>query len=217
MKVTSLACIQGAWLPDFNPHHTLDIGAGTGLLTLMAAQKYLGLFHAIEIEDNAYQQLVENVNQSLWSDRIEAFHQDIRDFAKENSRVYDFIITNPPFYQNQFKSNNHQISQARHDISLSMEELISSIIRLLGTQGIVSVLLPMIETKSFIELASAKLLFPFHQLIIHDHPKKPPKAAVTLLSKKTDTIHKAAINIKNERNELSEEYITLLRPYYLNL
>ena len=217
MKVTSLACIQGAWLPDTEPKLILDIGAGTGLLSLMRAQQNVGEIHAVEIEDHAFEQLVGNVKKSKWSDRIECYHEDVRDFAKENSRTYDLIITNPPFFQNQYKSDNQKVNTARHDSSLSMNDLLGAIIKLLDPQGVVSVLLPIEETRLFIDIATAEMLYPNKQLIIIDSPKKRPKAAVTFLSKKPGENKKTTIHIKNEQNELSSEYITLLRPYYLKI
>ncbi len=217
MKVTSLACIQGAWLPDIQPVKILDVGAGTGLLTLMAVQKYDGQFDAVEIEPLAYEQLSENVSKSPWPQSIRCHQKDIRDFAKENSTTYDLIITNPPFYQNQLKSFNQNVNHARHDTSLTHHHLINIINKLLAPEGIVSVLLPIEETKILIEISSKHSLYPFKQLIIKDNPEMGPKAAVTLLSKMEQDIKTLILHIKNEQNEWSQEYKRLLRPYYLNI
>jgi len=217
MKVTTLACIQGAWLPAIWPGMILDIGAGTGLLSMMVAQHLEGHIDAVEIEDNAYLQLNQNISQCPWRDRITTHHDDIRHFAKLNSKAYDFIITNPPFYQNQFKTDNHKVNQARHDDGLTTSDLVNCISKLLSDKGIVSVLLPLPESQAFTVKASASMLFPFKQLLIKDSPKKPVKAVVTLLSKSLRENLQMTICIKNERNELSYDYKKLLRPYYLKL
>lgn len=217
MKVTSLACIQGAWLPEINPGKILDIGAGTGLLSLMAAQKYKANIDAVEIEADAFHQLSENIALSPWSDRIYSHHQDIRFFAKENSRTYDLIISNPPFYQNQLKSGDLKIDQARHELSLTLPELLHVVHKSLAPDGICSILLPDKETQELLLLASSSPLFAIGQLIISDNPEKPAKAAVTLLSRNKGNNEQRYLNIKTSKKIFTSEYITLLRPYYLNL
>jgi tRNA1Val (adenine37-N6)-methyltransferase len=217
MKVTSLASIQGAWLPDINPDKILDIGAGTGLLSLMAAQKYKANIDAVEIEADAFHQLSENIAVSPWSDRIRSHHEDIRIFAKENSRTYDLIISNPPFYQNQLKSGDLKINQARHELSLTLPELLHIVHASLAPNGICSILLPGKETKELLSLASSTPLFAIGQLIIFDNPLKPAKAAVTLLSRNKGNNEQQYLNIKTSKKNYTKEYITLLRPYYLNL
>lgn len=217
MKVTSLACIQGAWLPDIQPNSVLDIGAGTGLLSLMVAQKYHALIDAVEIDQPAFLQMCENIHHSPWRDRIACHHDDVRTFAKENSIAYDFIISNPPFYQNHLKSPDIRINQARHATSLTIQELLSISHQMLSEQGMLSILLPDPETKLLIDAAYHYSIHPINQLIIYDHPESPPAAAVTIFSKQPQVFRRESLHIKNEENELSRAFCTLLRPYYLYL
>jgi tRNA1Val (adenine37-N6)-methyltransferase len=217
MKVTSLACIQGAWLPDINPGKILDIGAGTGLLSLMAAQKYRAKIDAVEIEADAFHQLSENIVSSPWPDRIYSYHQDIRHFAKENSRTYDLIISNPPFYENQLRSGDFKIDQARHELSLTLPELLDILDKCLSPDGLCSILLPIKETERMLSLIKSIPLHAAGQLIISDNPLKSPKASVTLLSKNGSSNVQRHLHIKSSIKKFTSEYITLLRPYYLNL
>lgn len=217
MKVTSLACIQGAWLPDFHPQRILDIGAGTGLLTLMAAQKHDGYIDAVEIQPDAYQQLVSNTSESPWHRRITCHLADIRDFAKDNSTTYDLIITNPPFFQNQLQSEDPKINQARHSTDLVVDELLAVVSKLLKSDGIASILLPLVETRNMINQSRLWSLNAIKQLIIHDQPQKPPRAIVTYLSKIPEKPVRQVLSIKNSQNDWSDKYIALLRPYYLNI
>lgn len=217
MKVTTIACIQGAWLPDFTPKHTLDIGAGTGLLSLMAAQKYPGEIDSVEIEHDAFDQLKENILQSPWSNRINCLHSDIKKFAKYSGKKYDFIISNPPFYEKQLKSANDKINHARHEAGLTITELIEICAHLTDESGKISILLPPTETKKLSELCVGKSLFLSHQLVISDSENKPPGAIITILSKKQSTLTVHNLAIKKDSGSYSSEFISLLEAYYLSL
>jgi tRNA1Val (adenine37-N6)-methyltransferase len=217
MKVTTLACIQGAWLPEIQPERVLDIGAGTGVLTLMAAQKYDADFDAVEIDVLAYEQLCGNVKGSKWAERIECHHRSIQSFANENSRNYDLIIANPPFFQNQLKSPERRINVARHENTLTVEELIGLSANLINENGIISILLPVAETKTMLSIAGVCSLFPVRQLIIRDNPNRSSKAAVTWLSGVPENHEPSQLVIRNEDGQFTSEYKTLLSAYYLNL
>jgi len=217
MKVTTLACIQGAWLPDFMPINILDIGAGTGLLSLMAAQKYDCKIDAVEIEQDTFSQLKENSAQSPWNSRIKCHHTDVINFAKNINNKYDLIISNPPFYKNQLKSSNDKINHARHETGLSNEDLIDVSSRLISESGKISILLPPAETKKLAEACQRKFLFFSDQLLIKDSEKKEPKAIVTILSKKPSKLISKKMIIKNDNGAYSSNFISLLEPYYLYL
>ncbi len=215
MKVTTVACIQGAWLPDYSPKNILDIGAGTGILSLMAAQKYNCPIDAVEIEHDAFLQLKENTSQNPLGNRIQCFHQDILLFANTCKQKYDFIISNPPFYQNQLKSSNDKINRARHETGLTILELLKVIEYLHSDSGKISILLPPTETDLLYHLAIDKGLFPNQQLAIYDTREKNPKAIVTILSRKSTKVAKQKLIIKNETGAYTTDFISLLKDYYL--
>ncbi len=217
MKVTTLACIQGAWLPKFQPNRILDIGAGTGLLSLMAAQQFNCVIDAIEIDADAYHQLQENVNQSPWSDRIFCHHNDIKNFTKPNSIRYDLIISNPPFYSNQLKSKNHRLNQAKHQENLSITTLISVVAKLINRSGKISVLLPPAPTSRFMGLGEQYSLFPNEQLVISDNEINKPIAVISLLSNAPAIPSVKHIAIKKGDGCYSEDFISLMKDYYLYL
>jgi tRNA1Val (adenine37-N6)-methyltransferase len=217
MKVTTLACIQGAWLPDCSPKRVLDIGSGTGILSLMTAQKIDAEIDAVEIEEADFSQLKENVSLSPWSERINCFHNDISDFADENSSSYDLIISNPPFYQNQLKSPNNHINSARHDSSLSLVELMDISSNLIKDEGFISILLPICETKDLIRHAEGKSLFLMDQLTISDTALKGPIAIISIFSKNPSNKKIKKLLIKNNDGSYSSDFSELLAPYYLNL
>lgn len=217
MKVTTVACIQGAWLPHFSPKEILDIGAGTGLLSLMAAQQYPCKISAIDIENNTFDQLTENVVQSPWYNRINCYHDNIKNFAKHNSKRYELIISNPPFYKDQLKSPYELINYAKHETSLTVQELIDISAHLLKESGKISILLPPKETTMLPVFCKYNSLFPSDQLVISDSEKKGPNAIVTILSKKPSKLTTKILIIKNDDGSYSSEFISLLKAYYLNL
>jgi tRNA1Val (adenine37-N6)-methyltransferase len=183
----------------------------------MVAHKYPAAIDAVEIDGPAFHQMRENIDQSPWHERITCHHEDIRDFAKDSSIAYDFIITNPPFYQNQLKSPDVRINQARHATSLIRSELISLSLNMLGNQGMLSILLPIAQTRDVIRAARYYAIHSINQLIIYDRPGSPPLASVTIFSKTPRPYREESLYIKNAKNELTRAFCTLLRPYYLYL
>lgn len=217
MKVTTVACIQGAWLPQGTFKNILDIGAGTGLLSLFAAQQKEGHIDAIEIEADAFEQLQENIAQSPWKAKIRGHHMDIRNFEKDTNKKYDLIISNPPFFEKQLKSSNDRINHARHEVGLSLETLVNCCNTLLADAGIVSIILPPEETSRLIQLCATRSLYPSSQLVISDTEHKKPNAIVTLLSREQCKPQLEKLVIKTKHRDYSKDFISLLEAYYLYL
>ena len=92
------------WLRSISGDHVLDIGTGTGVLALMAAQLGAGKVTAVELTQQAYQEADINFSNSPWAERLEVVHQDIQSFALTADRQYDLIISNPPFFENHSKT-----------------------------------------------------------------------------------------------------------------
>ena len=157
MKVTTDACLFGAWAAqevkskNEKVKNILDIGAGTGLLSLMFAQKNSSaIIDTIEIDNDAYEQAKENVAASPFSDRINIINGDVKTFSF--SKKYDVIISNPPFYENEIKSLNEKKNIAHHHSGLLLEELINIIKLNLAPSGDFYLLLPFKRNKEFKEI-----------------------------------------------------------------
>lgn len=217
MKVTSLACIQGAWIPEIQPKSILDIGAGTGVLSLMCAQRFGVPIDSVEIEEDAFQQLSENIAESPWPALISPIHSDIRKFAGGSLKKYDFIITNPPFYTNQLRSPVAKVNQARHDTSLTLNDLAVVLASLISDHGNISILLPPSARESLSRIASAHGLHIYSEVHIAEQMNRPTKAIVFLLKKQACTVISEKFYLRQESGEFSEQYIGLMRPYYLHL
>lgn len=146
MKVTTDSCLFGAWVADriktekITINNCLDIGTGTGLLSLMLAQKIEATIDAIEIEEKAAQQAIENVANSPWKNNINISTTNATKFISKS--FYDLIISNPPFYENELKSPKEERNIAHHSEELSLENLLTIIKKHLSPTGIFALLLP---------------------------------------------------------------------------
>ncbi|MCF0073086.1 methyltransferase [Dyadobacter sp. CY261] len=152
MKVCTDACVLGAWADVGDADRILDIGAGTGLLSLMVAQRNsYAMIDAVEIDAEAFYQAGENVERSPFHDRITLFHSAVQEFVSDHQ--YDVIITNPPFFQSDLLSPIDKKNIAHHSKSLDFEEILVAIGRLLKPEGKVNMLFPVEEGVRFAEKA----------------------------------------------------------------
>ena len=147
MKVGTDGVLLGAWCPiDNNPFSVLDIGAGTGILSLMLAQRSnASQIDAIEIDEDAFEQCVDNFESSPWSDKLFCFHAGLDEFMEEPEDEYDLIISNPPFYTEDYKTENEQRDLARFSDALPFEDLVEATHLLLSENGIFAVIIPFKE------------------------------------------------------------------------
>ncbi len=145
MKVTTDACLFGAWVArearNFTETDTmLDIGSGTGLLSLMVAQQVPSIIEGIELQEGCYRQSLQNIAASPWSGRIRIYHGDVGRFAFD--KKYSVIFCNPPFYENDLKSDDGGKNLAHHDTGLTLDQLAGIISRQLMETGNFFLLLP---------------------------------------------------------------------------
>ena len=142
MKVGTDGTLLGAWAELAKADgRVLDIGTGTGLMALMMAQRYpKAQVTAIDIDEMAVSQAAENVKDSPFADRIEVRQADVRVF--ESTEMFDSIVCNPPFFNNALLCPDNQRTQARHTTSLSYQQLMSAVWRLLSEEGLFSVIIP---------------------------------------------------------------------------
>lgn len=216
MKVTTDACILGAYTALENATKVLDIGTGTGLIAMMLAQRSKAQFSAVELDDNAYQQAVENVQNSIFKEQIRVFHQSIQDFAENNKDLYfELIVSNPPFFQNHLKSEQEKRNKALHTDTLSFEDLLASVIKLLSADGRFVVLLPAYESTVLENLALQEGLYPHKKLLIrHRNGSKILRIITTFGLTEKETIQEELI-IRNLDESYTAQFSTLLKEYYL--
>jgi tRNA1Val (adenine37-N6)-methyltransferase len=223
MKVTTDACLFGAWVADtikndkLKINNCIDIGAGTGLLSLMVAQQNKNLvIQSIELDADAAAQAKENVNQSTFNNRIEIIATDILSF--QPTKPYDCIISNPPFYENELQSGNSKKNTAHHSTDLSLSKLLAFIYAHLTEHGIFFLLLPYKRNDEIISLLQGQHLF-IHEKILLRPSAKHDWFRIMIQGSKKESINskEGSITIQKNEKEYSNEFITLLKDYYLYL
>ena len=220
MKVGTDGVLLGAWTPLINnPFNILDIGAGTGLIALILAQRSNAeQIDAIEIDEDAYEQCVENFENSNWGDRLFCYHAAFDEFVEEmQEERYDFIISNPPFYTSQYKSDNEQRDLARFEDALPFKELIEGTSILLSENGIFSTIIPFQEEKNFISIAAHFNLFPFKLTRVKGTSASEIKRSLIAFSKNETQLITDELVIETSRHQYTEEYKMLTSEFYLKL
>ena len=220
MKIGTDAVLLGAWCPiDNNPKSILDIGAGTGILSLMLAQRTKSQqIDAIEIDENAYEECVENFENSTWSDRLFCYHAGLDEFIDEPEDLYDIIVCNPPFYVEDFKTNNENRNLARFQDALPFDELIKAADYLLSDDGVLAVIIPFKEEQRFMDLCADFDLMPIKITRVKG-TNKTPFVRSLLAFKRFELMILTAeeLTIEINRHEYTDEYIELTKDFYLKM
>jgi tRNA1Val (adenine37-N6)-methyltransferase len=219
MKIGTDGVLLGAWTPLINhPNNVLDIGAGTGILSLIIAQRSNATqIDAIEIDEEAYEQCVENFEASLWGDQLFCFHAGLDEFVDEPEDEYDLIISNPPFYSEDFKTNDSQRDRARFQDAMPFEELIETAALLLSDNGIFSVIIPYKEEERFISICNELDLFPLKITRVKGTPTSEIKRSLLAFSRIEQTPVIDNLVIETARHQYTPEYIELTEDFYLKM
>ena len=216
MKVSTDSCLFGAWVASIvsNEKTVLDIGAGTGLLSLMLAQHIDATVHAVEIETACYEQLAQNINSSPWAERIHAYQNDIKEY--DEGIQYGLIISNPPFYEHQLRSPNNSTNLARHGDQLSLTDLFAQVKRLLGEEGRFALLMPYYRKEEAVNGATAFGLFASKVVDVKQTSRHNPFRSMICFSKTSENIDHESITIRDENGLYSSRFSDLLQAYYLH-
>ncbi|WP_281979794.1 tRNA1(Val) (adenine(37)-N6)-methyltransferase [Tenacibaculum mesophilum] len=222
MKVGTDAVLLGAWcnLGEF-PDTILDVGSGTGIISLMLAQRSDAMtIDAVEIDTNAYEQTVENFEQSDWGDRLFCYNASFVEFAEEMSEdeeEYDIIVSNPPFYTDNYETEDVSRNKARFTSSLSFEELLKGVSEILSEYGKFSTIIPFKEEENFIELAKNHNLYLNRVCRVKGTPTTEIKRSLLELSFVETTIQEEELIIETKRHQYTDAYINLTKDFYLKM
>ena len=220
MKIGTDGVLLGAWTPiDNNPNAILDIGTGTGIIALMLAQRSeASQIDALEIDENAYEQSTDNFENSPWNDRLYCFHAGLDEFVEEPEDEYDLIVSNPPFYTEDFKTDNQARDLARFADAMPFEDLIEAAALLLSENGIFAVIIPFKEEASFITLAEEYELYPVKITRVKGTPTTEIKRSLLAFSRTRPTAFPTdELIIETSRHQYTPEYIDLTKAFYLKM
>ncbi len=219
MKIGTDGVLLGAWTSlNNNPFSVLDIGSGTGVLSLMMAQRSAAQnIEALEIDADAYEQCSENFENSSWADRLFCYHASLLEFIEEIEDTYDLIICNPPFYSENYKTDNTARDLARFNDAMPFEHLLYATAKLLSEEGIFSVVIPFKEEENFVALALKVGLFPNRILHVKGHPDSEIKRSLLEFSFKESKLKSSELIIETARHQYTEDYINLTKDFYLKM
>lgn len=220
MKVGTDGVLLGAWTPiENNPNSILDIGTGTGIIALMLAQRSNATqIDALDIDENGYEQATDNFENCPWNDRLFCFHAGLDEFIEEPEDEYDLIVCNPPFYSEDYKTNDESRDFARFQDAMPFEELIESADLLLSENGIFAVIIPFKEEEKFIAIAHEFELYPTKITRVKGTPTAEIKRSLLAFGRTENTnLPIDELIIETSRHSYTPEYIALTNDFYLKM
>lgn len=219
MKIGTDGVLLGAWTSVQDAYSILDIGAGTGILALMLAQRSdAEQIEALEIDEDAYEQCVDNFENSPWADRLFCYHAALDEFVEEmEDEKYDLIISNPPFYTEDYKSGDTARNMARFAEALPFEELIKFASELLSDEGSFAVIIPYSEEKYFLQLSEKVNLFPNRITRVRGTENTSLKRSLLQLSFTEKPFSSNELILEVSRHEYTQDYQKMVAPFYLKL
>ena len=220
MKIGTDGVLLGAWAPiDTRPNSILDIGTGTGIIALMLAQRCdAQQIDALEIDENAYEQAVDNFESSPWSDRLFCFHAGLDEFVEEPEDEYDLIVSNPPFYVEDYRSDNAQRDLARFQEAMPFEDLVEAAALLLSENGVFAVIIPFKEEENFLALAKEYELFPIKITRVKGtHETQIVRSLLAFRRYELAVLTADKLVIEINRHEYTDDYIALTKDFYLKM
>lgn len=214
MKVGVDGVLLGAWTNPGTAENILDAGTGTGLLALMLAQKSNARITALEIDEFAAKEALQNVKSSPWSGQIEIIHDSLQHYAAETTTRFGLIVSNPPYFQNSSRPGDERRKKARHNDELPLADLAACSKNLLRENGILSVILPDDVAPEFIRLAGNINLFLTRTTWVRHNPDRPYHRRLLEFSNQQKPLDETYLTIQVE-NVFTEEYKKITGDYYL--
>jgi tRNA1Val (adenine37-N6)-methyltransferase len=215
LRVGTDSMLLGSWANPENAKRILDIGTGCGVLALMMAQKSEAVIDAIDIDQPSIIEADNNFKGSPWASRLSAIQDSLREFSQTGQPVYDFIITNPPYFSNSLKSPASRANHARHDESLSLPELASHVHHLLTDHGCFALILPVESAVRFQSTCADCGLYLSRNLVVYPKPGSPPKR--TLMEFTKTKIHhpeNTSLTILDASGRFTPGYLAMTEDFH---
>ena len=217
MKIGTDAILLARWTEVFENDDVLDIGTGCGLIPLMLAQKGLNSVDAVEIDYDSYEEAAQNFKNSAWNRQLTVIHDDIKSFAEKSTKKYDLIVSNPPFYFGDNIPEKAKKGLARHTNTLSYKDLLVSAKKLMKEDGRFSLVLPAIESKTFLKEAEnqgfyLKKVFE----IVPIEGKESNRINMQLVVNQVDKTEVETFVLRTPDHSFTKDYKEFLKDYYLD-
>lgn len=218
MKVGTDAVLLGAWVVPNGSKNILDIGTGTGVIAMMLAQKSNAEIIAIDIDQESTAQAKINVSESNFKSQIIVIHSSFQDLANTGHQKFDLIVTNPPYFIDSFKNPSDRSTLARHTDSLSFEDLLNGVKKLLTEKGKFCLILPKNEAVLFRKMAESKGLYLSKLLRIRTRAEKDSEKRhlMQFEFKETEFSESTLVIEGDSHRNYTQEYKDFTKDYYLN-
>lgn len=218
MKVGTDGVLLGAWTKIREAKTALDIGTGTGLISLMLSQRSGNLLSidAIDIDEYAILQAAENVKRTTF-ENVDCIHSSLQDYSNDCEKRYDLIVSNPPYFSSSLHSPSGQRTLARHTDSLQMDEFMNISARLLSPGGYLSLIFPYTDKDLLIELAENSGLYVSRITNVYPMPHLQAKRILLEFSLLKQEVEATDLIIEKERHIYTDDFTELVRDFYLKL
>jgi tRNA1Val (adenine37-N6)-methyltransferase len=214
-KVGTDGVLLGAYSDITGVRSILDIGSGTGLISIMLAQRCDAEITAIEPDYESYLQTCENVNRCDWHNRIKVECTNLQNFNPVEGK-FDLIVTNPPYFCDSLKNPDKRKSVARHNDSLTANEILAGVLRLMTDDGSLQLIMPYVEGNIFIADAYKYGLYCNNILKIKPLSTSEIRRLILTFSKlRKKPVERFFTIEQGRRHEFTDEYINLMKNFYL--
>ncbi len=216
-KVGTDGVLLGAWANFPQVGKILDIGTGTGVIALIAAQRTSCEIYALDIDYEAFIEAKHNFEQSIWTKRMTILYSDFTTFVENSDTKFDYIVSNPPFFVNSLKSDNNKRNLARHADALPFDDLLNGVRKLLLPKGIFGIILPADVFDEFCSLSEVYSLYSLRKCVVFPNSSKPSKRVLAEFSfdKSVIEISSLILSELSSNHHFTNEYRALTKDFYL--
>ncbi len=212
MKVGTDAMLLGSFIESNQKGNCLEIGTGTGVISLMIVQRSPEIkITALDIDFESIEEAIQNFTNSPWKDRIEGVLGDFLDFS--TTEKFDLIVSNPPYFENGLLNESKRKASTRHEASLPLIHLFEKSMNLLTEKGVFVLIIPAQSAQKWIDNALKMNLFCFKEITIFGKSNLP-KRSILFFSKENKEIIREELIIRNSDNTYTEEYKRLTIDFH---
>lgn len=215
LRVGTDSMLLGSWADPGKAGRILDIGTGCGVLALMMAQKSIGLIEAIETDEPSLRQAAMNFGNSPWPERIRAIHCSLEEFSLKEPGHFDFIITNPPFFERHLKSSSKQVNVAKHDTGLTLETLVRLTKSMVSATGRFCLIYPFAGRSRLLQCLEKNGFSISREMHVKGRPESGPgRILIECTPLHCENPLRSVLNILGDDGKYTDDYLDLTNEYH---